>query len=112
MRCEILSSALVASSMRRMVGLAIRARAMRRRCFCPPLNPWLPSLTMVCICMGISRMSSAMPAISAARHASSMVLLGAVTVMLLKMSPAKRLPPCRQVPIMRLRLVLSHFERS
>ena len=68
-----LSSALVASSQMMMAGFTARARAMRIRCRCPPEILVLPSLTKVCICMGISRISSAMPAASAAAQASSIV---------------------------------------
>ena len=49
------------------------------------LDRWLTQLgeiAPVCICIGMSRISSAIPAISAASHASSKVSSGAETVIL------------------------------
>ena len=77
----MLSRALVASSNRSTFGPGAIARAIISRCFWPPEIPPLPSLMRVCICMGICRMSSAAPAISAARQASSTESQGADTVM-------------------------------
>ena len=110
--CEMLSSAEVASSKNIICGWPISARAMSSRCFCPPLNPALPSTTTVCSPIGIRFTSFSMSAILSASQASSCVAHGAVMVMLWKRSPVKRLPFCRQHPIFRLRLVLSTFERS
>ena len=81
-RCVTLSSALVASSNMRIFGLGAMARAIMRRWRCPPESPAPPSPTMVCIPMGMARMSSAMPAISAASQASSSVSHGAEMTML------------------------------
>ena len=111
-RCVTLSSALVASSNMRMLGLAQTARAMRIRWRCPPEMPPEPSLTSVCMSMGIWRMSSATPASSAASHASSTVARGLASVMFERMVPAKRLPFCRQTPMFRLRLRTSKSEMS
>ena len=70
---ERLSRALVASSKIRIEGRPTSALAMRMRWRCPPEMLLLPSEITVCMPMGISAMSSAMPASSAARQASSWV---------------------------------------
>ena len=78
----LLSRAEVASSKIRIAGLGATACAIIRRCFCPPEIPPCPSEMIVCIPMGISRMSSAIPAISAASQASFIVSYGAEITML------------------------------
>ena len=60
--CVLLSSALVASSNRRMRLPPHTARAISNRWRCPPDTPPDPSVIRVCIPWGILRMSSAMPA--------------------------------------------------
>ena len=67
--CVILSSAEVASSNISTLGRGAMARAIISRCRCPPEMPPLPSEISVCMPMGIRRMASAMPAISAASQA-------------------------------------------
>ena len=64
-----------------------------------PEIPPDPSAISVNIPIGIARISSAMPAYSAASHASSMVSHGAEIVILEKMSPWNSLPSCMTVPI-------------
>ena len=80
--CVLLSSAEVASSKIRIFGLAATARAIIRRCFCPPEMPPWPSAIMVCMPMGMARISSAIPASSAAFQASSSPSCGAEMTML------------------------------
>ena len=75
--CVILSRALVASSNIRIFGLGAIALAIMSRCFWPPDIPPCPSEISVPIPMGILRISSAIPASSAALHASSRVSCGA-----------------------------------
>ena len=86
-RWVLLSRALVASSNIRILGLGATARAIIRRCFCPPETPPWPSPITVCIPMGMARISSAIPAISAASQALSRVSCGAQITILEKISP-------------------------
>ena len=95
----MLSSADVASSKIRIFGLGAIARAIISRCFCPPETPPPPSEITVCMPIGISRMSSAIPAVSAASHASFSVSCGAEIVMFEKMSPWKSCPFWMTTPI-------------
>jgi hypothetical protein len=80
-----LSSALVASSKKRMRGRRISAWAIIRRWRWPPEIAPLPE-TMVCSPIGIRLMSSARPAISAAAIASSGVY-GSVPQMQSRIEP-------------------------
>ena len=83
----MLSSALVASSKISSLGLGAMARAIISRCFCPPEMPPAPSEIMVCMPMGMSRMSSASPASSAASQASASVRPGAEMAMFSNSEP-------------------------
>ena len=97
--CVMLSSAEVASSRSRSLGFGATARAIMMRCFWPPEIPPPPSCSTVLIPIGIARMSSAIPAISAASQASWRVRLGAEIVIFSKMLPLKSSPSCSTVPI-------------
>ena len=110
--CVTLSRADVASSNIRILGFGAIARAISSRCRCPPEMPPDPSEIIVCIPIGIRRMSSAMPASSAASQASSSVSHGAEIVMLEKMSPLNIFPFCMTAPIRRRRDFRSSRERS
>ena len=57
-------------------------------------------------------MSSAIPASSAASHASSIVSHGAATTMLEKMSPVNSFPSCSTVPMLRRKLATSSVSMS
>jgi len=96
--CVRLSSALVASSKKMRRGRRTSALAINRRWRCPPESVEAPSLIIVCMPIGMARMSSANPAISAASQASSSVS-GAEPTMLVKTSPAISLLLCRTTPI-------------
>ena len=74
--------------------------------------PPCPSAMTVCIPMGMARISSAMPATSAAAHASSVVSHGAATVMFENISPKKSLPFCMTQPILLLSDLRSSVFRS
>ena len=111
-RCVTLSSALVASSKNSTLGLGATARAMRMRWRWPPEIPPAPSDTIVFMPMGMARMSSAIPASSAASHASSIVSHGAATTMLEKMSPVNSFPSCSTVPMLRRKLATSSVSMS
>ena len=63
-------------------GYGAIALAINNLCRCPPEMPPCPSEIMVCIPIGICRISSAIPAISAASHACSKVSCGAEIVIL------------------------------
>lgn len=80
--CVRLSSALVASSSISIRGLGAMARAIISRCLCPPEMPPEPSEMSVCMPIGMRRMSSAMPASSAASQASATLSQGAEMTML------------------------------
>ena len=95
----LLSRAEVASSKIRIRGLGAMALAIIIRCFCPPEMPPWPSEISVFMPMGISRISCARPAVSAASQASSSVSCGAEMVMLEKMSPWNSCPFWITTPI-------------
>ena len=100
-RWVMLSRAEVASSKIRIFGFGAMARAIIRRWRCPPEMVPPPSCSTVCMPMGISRISSAMPAISAASQASSSFRVGAEITILSKMLPEKSFPSCITAPICR-----------
>ena len=88
-----------------------KERATRIRCFCPP-DIFVPfSLIMVCIPIGIWRISSARPTISAACQASSMVR-GKEPIILLRIFPAIIRPCCITTPICRLTEATSRLFKS
>ena len=101
--CVRLSRAEVASSNISTFGFGAMARAIISRCRCPPEIPPLPSEIIVCIPIGIRRISSAMPDNSAACQASSIVSHGADMIIFEKISPVKSLPFCITTPILRLK---------
>ena len=70
-----LSRALVASSKSSTAGFFASARAIRMRWRWPPETEPPPAESIVCIPIGISRMSCSQPARRAASHASSTVSL-------------------------------------
>ena len=107
-----LSRAEVASSNIRTLGFGAIALAISSLCFCPPEIPPCPSEIMVCIPIGISRISGAIPAASAASQASSIVSRGAEIVMFSKILPIRSFPFCITTPIclrsdLRSRLLIS-----
>ena len=96
--CDLLSSALVASSKIKIAGRAANARAIKFLCRCPPEMLPEPSPITVCIPIGIFLISSAIPAASAAAHASSCVKF-AVPIIFVKISPCISCPFCKTTPI-------------
>jgi len=84
-------------------GRVTKARAIMRRCFCPPEIVPAPSAMMVCIPMGICSMSCSRPARRAARQASSRVRSTADPMMLEKISPGSSVPFWSTTPSWRRR---------
>ena len=107
-----LSRAEVASSNIRILGFGAMALAIKSLCFCPPEIPPWPSEIIVCMPIGISLMSWAIPAASAASQASSIPSQGAEIVIFSKILPISSFPFCITTPIclrsdLRSRLLMS-----
>mmetsp|Transcript_20486 Transcript_20486/g.58244 ORF Transcript_20486/g.58244 Transcript_20486/m.58244 type:complete len:165 (-) Transcript_20486:1418-1912(-) len=100
---DSLSSALVASSSRRMAGFETRTRAIAMRCFCPP-DSWAPlSPTWVSYASGKDEMKSWALASLAASSISSCVADGRPYRMFWAMVVANRVGSCPTYPIMLLK---------